>query len=200
MSDERSCTEKSLEALRLLPASNLFSIQYKDATDPPGIGSSLPSLFIECRHSSSVTGSKVSVDGLGSSGKLMAKGYFQGFGGPRTGGSIHLLYDRFSDEKELETTLRHELMHAVDHSVHGLDMTTCAGLACSESRASAAGECSELWGWFRGSCIRSTAAASTAMVFPVEGSHCVRAVYSQCSSLGPEHSPVAYIESLLGVK
>ncbi len=165
-----------------------------------------PILHISCMKSTDDTG--VQMDGLGSSRQLRAKGYFQG--STRSGdssisttqpsgpcGTITLLYDRLT-ATDMAPLLRHELVHAMDHAVHGLDMTTCAGLACSEVRASAAGECAPSQGhWFPGRCISATSSTSTAMVFPNEGAYCARAVFSKCSSLPPEVSPVPYVVSLL---
>jgi len=194
--NEDSCNRKSLDVILASAAARYFFIEHRDLKKDQE--TALPRLLVVCRESSSLEANPIVVDGLGLTGTLSAKGYFRGSGEAFSGGSIHLLYDRFNDDKELEATVRHELVHAMDHSAHGLDMMTCAGLACSEVRAAAAGECDGLGPLFKGRCVMQNATNSTSMVFPSEGRHCVRTIFAQCSSLSPTASPSPYIKGLLG--
>jgi hypothetical protein len=185
--------------------------------------STLPHLHIVCRESNSDsnTFTRVAVDGLGASGALSGRGYFEpamsdgsGVGSSSSssstsGGSVHVLSDRVSSREELIGLLTHEFVHAVDSSVHRLDLSTCAALACSEIRAAAASECSLLitsttatsskyWpNWYRAMCVRNVAKTSTAMVFPQNGGACVDALFSPCSSLSPSESPVPTVAHAL---
>lgn len=166
----------------------------------------LPPLHILCRESNSASPSfsPVAVDGLGSSGALSGRGYFE----PSVttdGGAIHVLSDRVASRDEVKSLLTHELVHAVDASVHALDLSTCAALACSEVRAAAAAECSlalvptsKYWpNWYRSMCVRNVAVSSTAMVFTEHGSKCVDALFSQCLSLTASESPVPTVTRAL---
>ena len=175
----------------------------------PPPSSSLPHLHIVCRESNSEskTFARVAVDGLGASGALSGRGYFEPTIGS-SGGSIHVLSDRVSTREEVNGLLTHEFVHAVDSSVHHLDLSTCAALACSEIRAAAASECSlvimpptttsKYWpSWYRAMCVRNVAKTSTAMVFPQNGGACVDALFTPCSSLSPSESPVPTVTHAL---
>jgi hypothetical protein len=78
--------------------------------------------------------------------------------------------------------LTHELSHAVDALVHGLDLRACGQLACSEVRAAAAAECAAVWPSFlRRRCTSNLAGTSADMVFPPPlGRACVAAVFDAC--------------------
>lgn len=211
--DETSCYAGVATLLSdgALPLSKWFTLVLGSSKTPEGADripatspTTPPLLHIACMKSTDDTG--VQMDGLGSSKQLRAKGYFQGSApptaptnsAPSNSGTITLLYDRLTAPSDLALLLRHEMVHAMDHSIHKLDMTTCAGLACSEVRASAAGECAPSQGhWFPGRCISTTSSTSTAMVFPKEGAYCARTVFKKCSTIPPEVSPVPYVESLL---
>ena len=170
----------------------------------------LPHLHIVCResHSESTAFTQVPVDGLGASGTLSGRGYFEPSTlGDDNGGSVHVLSDRVSSRAELVGLLTHEFVHAVDSSVHDLDLSTCAALACSEIRAAAAAECSlslmptttsKYWpDWYRAMCVKNVAKSSTAMVFPQHGRACVDALFLPCSTLLPSESPVPTVAHVL---
>jgi hypothetical protein len=83
------------------------------------------------------------------------------------------------------TLLAHEVSHANDALIHGMDFRICGELACSEIRAASAAECPP--GFRSGEaqrrfCVESTAVRSTALVFPVRGeaARCVAAVFDRC--------------------
>jgi hypothetical protein len=182
-----------------------FSVRLSPERSPGGAGAGgsvyLPPLLINCRDSREVPAygvEEIPVDNLGSSSQVSAMGYFQGGEGAAGGGSIHLLVDRLQSPQQAGSLLRHELVHAMDHAIHGLDMGTCAGLACSEVRASAAGECAGMWPEFRRSlCIRGAAATSTSMVFPQQGRLCAGAMLPACIRLDALTSPVPAVQHAL---
>ena len=99
-------------------------------------------------------------------------------------------------ESSVSALLTHELVHAAD-ALRGVDLRTCGGLACSEVRAAAVSECAGGRGkrggvgaldglvdaWAAGlhaACVRNTASASVALVFPRQGDACVAAVLEGC--------------------
>jgi hypothetical protein len=167
------------------------------SSEAPGSRGTLPMLHILCRESDVQPAgyNHVSVDGLGSSGVLSGRGYFE----PTSrGGAMHILADRVPSRADLSTLLNHELVHAVDASVHSLDLSTCAALACSEIRAASSAECSASWPtWYRALCVRNRAVASTAMVFPEHGFACVDVLYSKCSAIGVSESPLPIVSEAL---
>ena len=61
-------------------------------------------------------------------------------------GTVVLCANRLQGADALEGALVHELVHAVDHSVRGLDLTDCEQLARSELRAARAAECGGVGG------------------------------------------------------
>ena len=85
------------------------------------------------------------------------------------------------NEKDIETSLVHELVHAYDYKLKRYDMFTCDGLAASEVRAAREAECSGEYPlqWLRDRCIRQRATASTANLFPpLEASKSVEKVFA----------------------
>lgn len=82
----------------------------------------------------------------------------------------------------LSVLLQHELVHAVDTLVHGMDLSLCGHLAISEVRAAASAECATKWpGWAQRQCVQTLAAASTSMAFPSPlGPECVQVVLRAC--------------------
>lgn len=116
---------------------------------------------------------------------------------PAFAGNVHLLADTVADAAQLGHVLRHELVHALDHAVHGLDLATCAGVACSEVRAAAAGHCSDFAPGNRDACVLKSANDSTRRVFPHFGTNCVRLVYKPCRELGMDASPLAAVQQLM---
>jgi inner membrane protease ATP23 len=102
---------------------------------------------------------------------------------------ITILHDRVHTRADIEQLLVHELVHAVDHHVTKLDLSTCGGLACSEIRAAKLAECYASWnlGGVKKRCTRNFAETSTRMVFgPIHGPVCVDAVFDQCYKIEKE--------------
>jgi hypothetical protein len=177
-------------------------------SSPPPPPAALPELLILCRAStdacSGVAGSDARVDGLGASGAASAAGYYAAPpppappvpappsppppapAPPPPAGAIHLLADRLPTPRALGDVLRHELVHAVDAGVHGLDLGSCAGLACSEVRAAGEGACAGggAGGWARRRCARAGARASVGMVYGAAGGGCVEAMFEACAGAG----------------
>ncbi len=166
------------------------------ASLPPLPPAAAPSLHILCHASSQAAG--VPVSSLGEGAGLAAAGYFAGQPLPGRGGAIHLLTDRLPSPAALASVLRHELVHAVDHAVHGLDMGSCAGLACSEVRAAWLQECQGVWpAWRRQRCAGQHAGVSADMAFPGAGRLCVQAMLGECSRGDVWHSPVQAVHRAL---
>jgi len=203
-----ACAAAVLSALPSLPLSRAFTVTVEAAGEPAPPApppSRAPRLHVLCRDAAAPFAGALPVDALGASGALAGRGYFEPFpGDARAGGVVHVLADRVR-ERDVGALLAHELVHAVDASVHALDLAGCAALACSEVRAAAAGECSAArspatarWpAWYRALCVRNTAAASAAMAFPAEGAACVDALFSACGALGAAESPVPVVERAL---
>lgn len=108
--------------------------------------------------------------------------------------SVTLVADRLTGSEDVVQALRHELQHATDLLVHGMDMGSCGGLACSEVRAAGMAECHGLGSVRRRrACVLDKARMSTGMVFPGVGAACVEAVFPLCfdtpSSVDPTRSP-----------
>jgi Peptidase M76 family len=84
--------------------------------------------------------------------------------------------------EDLKTTMKHELVHAMDHRINMLDLQTCGGLACSEVRASSVAECAKypLNSWRRKECTKHYSKLSSEMSFPTIGKTCVSRVFSAC--------------------
>jgi len=170
-----------------------------DANHPPALPpsdgawrapSARPAAHIACRHSSRAG---VEVDGLGVADPATA-------GAPAgpdpahalapasagaffTGDSVTILHDRVRSRADVETLLAHELTHARDFLVVGLDLGACGGLACSEVRAARAAECVDRWDFLgaRRRCTREVASTSTRMAFgATDGPRCVAAVFDAC--------------------
>jgi hypothetical protein len=196
----QACQDAVRELLATSPrlrAAALFDLVLAGATPAqppppsppaPAAPASRPRLHVRC-VASGEAGQQV--DGLGRSGALSGRGYFEG-GPPED--AIVVLADRVAAAAAVEELLAHELVHATDSLVHGLDLATCGGLACSEVRAAAAGECaaaaSSSWlPWARRRCIARLAASSTAMVFPHLGARCVAAAYDMCAHVPPGEDP-----------
>lgn len=122
---------------------------------------------------------------------------------PAFAGNVHLLADTLEGgAPQLGHLLRHELVHALDHAVYGLDLSTCAGVACSEVRAAGAGHCSgsEWAPGNRDACVLKSANDSTRRVFPAFGANCVRLVYKECRAVGAEASPLAAVQRVLALE
>ena len=169
-----------------LPIGGTYAPPPPDAADAP-LGAR-PPLHVLCRDASSADASFAPIDALGSSRALAGAGYFEA---RARGGELHVISDRVRDASALRILLTHELVHAADAAVHGLDLSLCGALACSEVRAAAAADCAAdttPW-WWRAACARRVAVASAAMVFPAEGAACVRAVFAPCFALAPGDSP-----------
>lgn len=117
---------------------------------------------------------------------------------PAFAGNVHLLADTLEGgAQQVAHVLRHELVHALDHAVNGMDLSTCAGVACSEVRAAGAGHCGEVAPGNRDACVLRSANESTRRVFPAFGANCVRLVYSECRGLGMEASPLAAVQRVI---
>lgn len=152
-------------------------------------------VHVRCLHSSSAARAAV---GDGPSPQPLGRGYYLGAPSPGEPAAVHVLLDRVHGARDVAELLRHELVHAADAGVHGLDLGSCGALACSELRAAAAAECAHVWpAWARRGCVRATAAASTRMVFPAHGAACVDALFEQCTALQPAASPVPLVAEAL---
>lgn len=209
-------TECLAEALSLLPtisAAHAFSITAATLESPPAdqtvpqpaksvdpvLQPTRPALHILCRDASTSSSDFAPIDNLGKSGVLSGAGYFElEDGGTR--GLLHVIADRVRSRGVLRTLLTHELVHALDASVFGLDLRVCGALACSEVRAAASADCAADSGmpfWWRSRCVRNTATASASMVFPAQGAECVKLVYDSCQPLGPFENPLPAVNRLL---
>ena len=207
------CLAEALSLLPSVPAARAFTISASALGVPPVPTDTLqtppppapqlqparPALHILCRDSSSSSAAFAPIDNLGKSGALSGAGYFElEDGGAR--GSLHVIADRVRSRGALQTLLAHELVHALDASVFGLDLRVCGALACSEVRAAAAADCAAESGtpsWWRRRCARNTATASASMVFPEQGAECVRLVFDSCQPLTPFDNPVPAVNRLL---
>ena len=100
--------------------------------------------------------------------------------------------NRLRDESEIEETLVHELVHAVDYCTRGIDLTKCEDLACSEVRAAREAECSETTylkafplpdvarSYLHKRCTRQHATQATSAMFPRRASSCIEAAFERC--------------------
>ncbi|KAK9761945.1 Mitochondrial inner membrane protease ATP23 [Basidiobolus ranarum] len=93
---------------------------------------------------------------------------------------IVICCEAIHSQKDLEETVIHELVHAYDAGRKGNFTTPCHNVACSEIRASALGQCANVWPLFRKrECTRREAINSTL-------SHCknaeqvVNEVFDKC--------------------
>jgi hypothetical protein len=174
---------------------------------------SAPRLHIVCRDVKSfeqAPGGEQRVDQLGASANMSSRGFFEAEangGGTeahmdeqapsspsrkRKGPSLTLVADRVHNRSELEELLAHELQHALDHSVHRMDLASCGGLACSEIRAASIAECyGVVPSFLRRRCMRDKAWVSTEMVFPGVGGRCVDGVFEACRDSKPDEDPAA---------
>eukprot|EP00616_Rhizochromulina_sp_CCMP1243_P010202 CAMPEP_0118966972 /NCGR_PEP_ID=MMETSP1173-20130426/4410_1 /TAXON_ID=1034831 /ORGANISM="Rhizochromulina marina cf, Strain CCMP1243" /LENGTH=220 /DNA_ID=CAMNT_0006915857 /DNA_START=102 /DNA_END=764 /DNA_ORIENTATION=+ len=96
---------------------------------------------------------------------------------------VVLCTNRLESCHEVREVLRHELTHAYDYCVAGLDLFKCTALAYSEVRAARDAECSSykdfpsFLGWIERNCARRTAVSATRNLFPQEGRDCVAQVF-----------------------
>lgn len=213
------CLADALSLLPSIPSARAFTISASALESPPPPHTHLPpapvdtlqtppppapqlqptrpALHILCRDSSSSSAAFAPIDNLGKTGALSGAGYFELEGGR---GSLHVIADRVRSRGALQTLLAHELVHALDACVFGLDLRVCGALACSEVRAAAAADCTAETGtpfWWRSRCTRNTATASASMVFPEQGAACVRAVFDSCQPLAPFDNPLPAVARLL---
>lgn len=199
------CLAEVLSLLPTLPAARAFYITASalqlGASLPPAEAPTTPPprppVHVLCRDSSASDASFAPISGLGRSGALAGAGYFE-WG--RARGELHVIADRVRARGALRTLLAHELVHALDAAVHGLDLTTCGALACSELRAAASADCAAAPAWWRRRCARNTAAASAAMVFPSTGAACVDALFDACVDLVPSESPLPVVAHALAAE
>jgi hypothetical protein len=102
----------------------------------------------------------------------------------RRDGQAEILFADLRDESlgDLRNTIKHELVHAVDHRILGIDMQSCGGLACSEVRASSVAECAKypINSWRRRECTKYYSKLSSEMSFPIHGRKCVMKIFSAC--------------------
>lgn len=175
-------------------------------------GGALDVLHIQCK-----TAREVAEEGAGGKGggagaaPSSTRGYFEtpppsitvlyddgGFrgSGEEAGGEASLFSPPPSAHSALLTLLTHEGVHAYDALIHGLDLSQCGQLACSEVRAASAAECGGVWPpWAKTRCVERLAGLSTALVCPAVGRQCVTAVLSACELTGggggEEDNPLA---------
>ena len=171
-------------------SSSSSSILVDDSKLAHRLSDPLPTVFITCRHS---TNAGIPVDNLGGGKKddqqhhhhhqdTSAQDGVSGIGFFNLDG-ITILHDRVNTRADIEQLLVHELVHAVDHHVSKLDLSSCGGLACSEVRAAKYAECNASWefGGVKKRCASNFAKISTRMVFgPTDGPQCVDYVLNEC--------------------
>mmetsp|Transcript_11655 Transcript_11655/g.14534 ORF Transcript_11655/g.14534 Transcript_11655/m.14534 type:complete len:131 (-) Transcript_11655:512-904(-) len=122
-------------------------------------------------------------------------------------------------KNQIRRILMHEMVHAYDHCVSRKNLTSCEELACSEVRAAREGECrdnfnhgigelcgvlgvnplndefgngklGEICGWFKKKCAKEHAIRSTTIVFPIDGSRCVKSSFDRCfAAFEPQTKP-----------
>ena len=105
---------------------------------------------------------------------------------------IVMCANRLHDESEIEETLVHELVHAVDYCTRGIDLAVCEDLACSEVRAAREAECSESTylrafpipdvarNYLHKRCTRLHATSATRAMFPARAESCIEAAFDRC--------------------
>ena len=105
---------------------------------------------------------------------------------------IVMCANRLRDESEIEETLVHELIHAVDYCTRDIDLTKCEDLACSEVRAAREAECSESTylkafpipdiarSYLHRRCTRQHATSATGAMFPQRAESCIEAAFERC--------------------
>ena len=105
---------------------------------------------------------------------------------------IVMCANRLHSESEIEETLVHELVHAVDHCTRGIDLAKCEDLACSEVRAAREAECSETTylkafplpdvarSFLHKRCTRQHATQATRAMFPMRAESCIEAAFARC--------------------
>jgi hypothetical protein len=106
---------------------------------------------------------------------------------PPTYGIVHILAANVAAPADIGALLRHELTHAVDQLVHGVDLRLAGMLACSELRASMLGECADGWNLplSRHGCGRRHATRSMALIYgPETAAASVRIVAPLCLEHG----------------
>eukprot|EP01138_Halocafeteria_seosinensis_P001130 gb/GECG01001156.1/.p1 GENE.gb/GECG01001156.1/~~gb/GECG01001156.1/.p1 ORF type:complete len:237 (+),score=28.39 gb/GECG01001156.1/:1-711(+) len=109
--------------------------------------------------------------------------------------SVTLCTNGMRSSNDIEDALLHEMSHASDHSILGMDLRICGVLACSEIRASTFAECrKKAIKPMKRSCVSSRAHDSTQMVFPETGAECVRAVWSSCFESSRGVNPTASLQ------
>jgi hypothetical protein len=207
------CVAHVKALLPSLPASRLFNIVAhaqppralpgsRAGPSPPAPAGSLPELHVCCRERAA-DDPAAGVNGYfeGAPRAALPERMFPLVGEapppPAFAGNVHMLADTLESAAQLGHLLRHELVHAADHAVHGLDLTTCAGVACSEVRAAAAGHCAEWPPGSRDACALKSATDSTRRIFPAFGANCVRLVYKECRDVDAEASPLAAVQRVL---
>jgi Peptidase M76 family len=184
----------NLEMNNNIPLSKLFSIRILKSPQEtlPNTLDILPSLTFLCRRSDETALADNAYIPASEFPSILAAGGRAFFMQPTThSGVIHLIENRFMNQTgpELETEVSqlvsHEITHAVDALVHGLDLSLSGPLACSEVRAAKFGECSKYTGendWFgiQTRCIRNVARQSATMAFPDAGTTAVNMVLDKC--------------------
>lgn len=197
----KPCTLSLMSALDDLekkyetPLSKLFSLRI--LTSPTDslttISDTLPQLTFLCRRSDeSATVDSEYVPYAEFSSVLGAGGRAFFMQPNKHSGIIHLIENRFSNQTigpELDTEVSqlvsHEVTHAIDALVHGLDLSLSGPLACSEVRAAKFGECANYtkendWFGMQQRCIRNVAKNSAVMAFPDAGVTAVNMVFDKC--------------------
>jgi hypothetical protein len=80
---------------------------------------------------------------------------------------------------DIDEALSHELTHAYDYYYGTANFNTCEGLAYSEIRAARNGECANVWGLFKESCVEKYAVRATANLYPQNASDCVKVAWEK---------------------
>ena len=107
-------------------------------------------------------------------------------------------HNRVKTVEQIEKSVIHEMIHAVDYVVRDMNLRECKMLACSEIRAARGAECAteyltkaelllKKFDVFRGKslmedCVQDQARRATETMFPGEGRDCVDEMMKRCFS------------------
>lgn len=105
---------------------------------------------------------------------------------------IVMCANRLRSQAEIEETLVHEMVHAVDYCTRGIDLEVCEELACSEVRAAREAECSQdtylkafpmpevARSYLHKRCTQIHSIQATSAMFPMDAERCVKKAFDRC--------------------
>lgn len=199
-----TATSKSATAAHLFdwrvvdPSSNTEGsacLLAKAEAHPPAPASK-PRLFIACCESESIAqgipGGAVEDGGAEWQSSIARYAAGGGLGFcvqlPANAPTIYVLSEQATSTASVDSLLAHEMTHAADMALNGMDLTVLGHLACSEVRAAGFAECESTYGgYFRRRCVRNNATISTDLVFPGLGRRAVDLVIDSCM-----HQPLVW--------